>query len=119
MRIGVSHVATPTESANSSSGSVPVLRCRPWPDRPAKEGLLKFDGTIDEILPDGRFSVGLEKDHRIIVYAAGRMRRYGTRTLAGDRARVGTSPYDLKTGRLINRERVASTGFSACRGNRR
>jgi hypothetical protein len=33
-----------------------------------------LDGQIDEILPDGRFGVMLENDHRIIAYTAGKMR---------------------------------------------
>jgi translation initiation factor IF-1 len=32
----------------------------------AKEDLLTLEGQIDEILPDGRFGVMLENDHRII-----------------------------------------------------
>ena len=85
----------------------------------AKEDLVKLDGTIEEILPDGRFRVVLENDHRIIVYTAGKMRRYRIRTLVGDRVQVEMSPYDMEKGRLIYRERVASTGFTARRGNRR
>ena len=45
----------------------------------AKEALLTLDGQIDEILPDGRFGVMLENDHRIIAYTAGKMRRYRIR----------------------------------------
>lgn len=119
MPIAVWHVAMPPEFANSSTSSMPVLR---WPYRPdslAKEDLLKLDGTIEEILPDGRFRVMLENDHRVIVYTAGKMRRYRIRTLVGDRVQVEMSPYDMEKGRLIYRERVASTGFTARRGNRR
>ena len=119
MRIAGSHAAMPPASANSSSDSTPVLRCWSRPDRLAKEDLVKLDGTIEEILPDGRFRVVLENDHRIIVYTAGKMRRYRIRTLVGDRVQVEMSPYDMEKGRLIYRERVASTGFTARRGNRR
>lgn len=119
MPIADSHAATPTGSASSSSGSVPVLHCRPRPDRLTKEDLIKLDGTIEEILPDGRFRVVLENEHRIIVYTAGKMRRYRIRTLVGDRVQVEMSPYDMEKGRLIYRERIASTAFSARRGSRR
>lgn len=85
----------------------------------AKEELLTLDGLVDEILPDGRFRVSLENGHRLIVYTAGKMRKYRIRTLVGDRVQVEISPYDLDNGRLVYRERVASTGFSARRGNRR
>src|ERR1700712_1083420 len=37
----------------------------------AKEDLMTLDGLIDEILPDGRFRVLLENDHKIIAYTAG------------------------------------------------
>jgi len=86
----------------------------------AKEELMTLDGLVEEVLPDGRFRVCLENDHRVIVYTAGKMRRYRIRTLAGDRVQVEMSPYDLEKGRLVYRERVASTGFGGQkRGARR
>jgi len=84
-----------------------------------KEDLLTLDGLIEEILPDGRFRVALENGHRIIVYTAGKMRKYRIRTLVGDRVQVEMSPYDMEKGRLVYRERIASTGFTPRRGNRR
>jgi translation initiation factor IF-1 len=47
------------------------------------------------------------------------MRKFRIRTLVGDRVQVEMSPYDLEKGRLVFRERVASTGFGQRRGNRR
>ncbi|MEI9926651.1 MAG: translation initiation factor IF-1 [Sphingomonas sp.] len=85
----------------------------------AKEELITLDGLIEEVLPDGRFRVKLENEHRVIVYTAGKMRRYRIRTLVGDRVQVEMSSYDLEKGRLVYRERVASTGFGQRRGNRR
>lgn len=85
----------------------------------AKEELMTFDGMVEEILPDGRFRVRLENEHRIIVYTAGKMRRYRIRSLVGDRVQVEMSPYDMDKGRLIYRERVASTGPGQRRGFRR
>jgi len=76
----------------------------------AKEELLSLEGVIEEILPDGRFAVRLENDHRIIAYTAGRMRRFRIRSIVGDRVTVEMTPYDLEKGRIIYRERVASTG---------
>jgi translation initiation factor IF-1 len=86
----------------------------------AKEDLMTFDGMVEEVLPDGRFRVALENEHRVIVYTAGKMRKFRIRTLVGDRVQVEMSPYDLDKGRLVYRERVAS-GFSGGprRGNRR
>jgi translation initiation factor IF-1 len=47
----------------------------------AKEDLLTLEGIIDEILPDGRFGVMLENDHRIIAYTAGKMRKFRIRSV--------------------------------------
>lgn len=71
----------------------------------AKEDLLVIDGQIEEILPDGRFRVHLDNDHRIIAYTAGKMRRHRIRSVVGDRVQVEMTPYDLEKGRIIFRER--------------
>ena len=60
----------------------------------AKEELLTIEGIIDEILPDGRFGVMLDNEHRIIAYTAGRMRRFRIRSIVGDRVHVEMTPYD-------------------------
>jgi translation initiation factor IF-1 len=74
-----------------------------------KEELIKVEGLIDEILPDGRFGVMLDNDHRIIAYTAGRMRRFRIRSIVGDRVQVEMSGYDIKIGRIVFREAVART----------
>ena len=71
---------------------------------------MTLDGLIDEILPDGRFRVLLENDHRIIAYTAGRMRRNRIRSVVGDRVQVEMTPYDLDKGRIIFRERTPGAG---------
>jgi translation initiation factor IF-1 len=76
----------------------------------AKEALLSLDGVIEEILPDGRFRVVLDNEHRVIVYTAGKMRKYRIRSIVGDRVIVEMSPYDMDKGRLIYRERLAGGG---------
>lgn len=76
----------------------------------AKEELLTLDGMIEEILPDGRFRVVLENDHRVIVYTAGKMRKYRIRSIVGDRVMIEMSPYDLDKGRLVYRERLTGSG---------
>jgi translation initiation factor IF-1 len=76
----------------------------------AKEDLLSLDGQIEEILPDGRFAVRLDNDHRIIAYTAGKMRRFKIRSVVGDRVIVEMTPYDLDKGRIIFRERTPSAG---------
>jgi translation initiation factor IF-1 len=76
----------------------------------AKEGLLTLEGVIDEILPDGRFGVVLENEHRIIAYTAGKMRKFRIRSVVGDRVHVEMTPYDLSKGRIVFRERTPGVG---------
>ncbi|HEY0414197.1 MAG TPA: translation initiation factor IF-1 [Allosphingosinicella sp.] len=76
----------------------------------AKEDLLTVEGMIDEILPDGRFGVRLDNDHRVIVYTAGKMRRFRIRSVVGDRVHVEMTPYDLSKGRLVFREKTPGAG---------
>ena len=76
----------------------------------AKEALLTLEGHIDEILPDGRFGVTLDNQHRIIAYTAGKMRRFRIRSVVGDRVHVEMTPYDLTKGRIVYRERTPGQG---------
>jgi translation initiation factor IF-1 len=76
----------------------------------AKEDVITLDGQIDEILPDGRFGVMLENEHRIIAYTAGKMRKFRIRSIVGDRVKVEMTPYDLTKGRIVFREKVAGGG---------
>ena len=72
------------------------------------DGYARF--ILDEILPDGRFGVMLENDHRIIAYTAGKMRKFRIRSVVGDRVRVEMTPYDLSKGRIVFRERGPGGG---------
>ncbi len=84
----------------------------------AKEELLTMEGFIEEVLPDGRFAVLLDNEHRIIAYTAGKMRKFRIRTVAGDRVHVEMTPYDLSKGRIVFRERSpGQAGPTRQRGN--
>jgi translation initiation factor IF-1 len=72
-----------------------------------KEELIRLEGRIDEVLPDGRFGVMLDNEHRIIAYTAGRMRRFRIRSIVGDRVHVEMSSYDISIGRIVFREALA------------
>jgi translation initiation factor IF-1 len=86
----------------------------------AKEEPMTFEGRIDEILPDGRFRVCLDNDHKIIAYTAGRMRRGRIRSVVGDMVRVEMTPYDLDKGRIVYRERTpGAPGTPFARNKRR
>jgi translation initiation factor IF-1 len=80
-----------------------------------KEELITVEGKIDEILPDGRFGVMLDNEHRIIAYTAGRMRRHRIRSIVGDRVHVEMSGYDLSIGRIVFREKIGDTSGGARR----
>jgi len=84
----------------------------------AKEELLTMEGSVEEVLPDGRFAVLLDNEHRIIAYTAGKMRKFRIRTVAGDRVHVEMTPYDLSKGRIVFRERSpGQPGPGKGRGN--
>ena len=76
----------------------------------AKEELMTLEGNIDEIMPDGRFGVVLDNQHRIIAYPAGKMRKFRIRSVVGDRVHVEMTPYDLSKGRIVFRERTPGQG---------
>jgi translation initiation factor IF-1 len=76
----------------------------------AKEELMTLEGHIDEVMPDGRFGVTLDNQHRIIAYTAGKMRKFRIRSVVGDRVHVEMTPYDLSKGRIIFRERTPGQG---------
>ena len=81
----------------------------------AKEELLMIEGTIDEVLPDGRFGVILDNEERIIAYTAGKMRRFRIRSIVGDRVHVEMTPYDLSKGRIVFREKLPGQQTAARR----
>ena len=72
----------------------------------AKEEAQTLEGSIDEVMPDGRFGVMLDNEHRIIAYTAGKMRRFRIKSVVGDRVHVEMTPYDLSKGRIIFREKT-------------
>ena len=78
-----------------------------WRPRPlieeiclAKEDLIEFEGTVQELLPDARFRVRLDNGHETLAYSSGRMKKNRIRILAGDRVTVEMTPYDLTKGRI-------------------
>src|SRR5262245_24263981 len=70
-----------------------------------KEEVVVLDAVVTQALPNAMFEVELENSHRLIAYAAGRMRRYRIRITPGDQVRVELSPYDLNRGRVVYRYR--------------
>lgn len=62
-----------------------------------------MNGVVVEVLPDQRFRVDLDNGHKLIAYAAGRMKKNFIRILAGDKVSLELPPYDLSKGRIIFR----------------
>jgi translation initiation factor IF-1 len=71
----------------------------------AKEDLIEFKGTVNEVLPNAMFRVKLENGHEVLAHSAGKMRKNRIRVLAGDSVVVEMTPYDLTKGRIIFREK--------------
>jgi len=69
----------------------------------AKEGILEFEGSIVEVLPNQMFKVELENGHVVICYTGGKMRQFKIRLVAGDKVRIEMTPYDLDKGRITRR----------------
>jgi translation initiation factor IF-1 len=79
----------------------------------AKEEFLEFEGTVTELLPEGRFRVKLDNDHMVLAYTAGRMKKNKIKTLVGDRVTVEMTPYDLSKARITFRHRTDSAPRTA------
>lgn len=70
----------------------------------SKEGTIKVEGAVVDVLPNATFRVKLDMGPTILCYVAGKMRQYEIRILLGDRVEVDMSPYDLTRGRITRRK---------------
>jgi translation initiation factor IF-1 len=70
-----------------------------------KEAAIELDGVVAEVLPSAMFRVDLDNGHQVLATAAGKMRKFRIRVLAGDRVTVTVSPYDLSRGRITFRHK--------------
>lgn len=72
-----------------------------------KEDVLKFSGTVEEVLPNAMFRVVLENEQqtKIIATLGGKLRQNNIRILLGDSVDVEMSPYDLTRGRVVYRSK--------------
>jgi translation initiation factor IF-1 len=66
----------------------------------AKEEMIEMDGIVTEVERNSRYRVELENGHKILAYAAGKMRKFRIRVVAGDKVKLEMSPYDLSKGRI-------------------
>lgn len=82
--IGITPARIATAHSVTSEARQPLRYSKPL----AKEELLTIEGVIEEILPDGRFAVRLDNEHKIIAYTAGKMRKFRIRSVVGDRVHL-------------------------------
>ena len=75
-----------------------------------KEGVLEVDGVVKESLPNAMFKVKLDNGHDILAHISGKMRMHFIKILPGDRVKPEISPYDLKRGRIVYREKKRAGG---------
>jgi translation initiation factor IF-1 len=71
-----------------------------------KQDAIEVEGVVAEVLPSAMFRVDLDNGHRLLATAAGKMRKFRIRILAGDRVTVAVSPYDLQRGRITFRHKT-------------
>ena len=69
------------------------------------EDKLEVEGIVLES-SKGILRVKLENDHVVIGHLSGKMKMYKIRVLPGDTVTIELSPYDLKRGRIVRREKV-------------
>ena len=66
----------------------------------AKEDVIEMEGVVTEVMRNSRYRVELENGHEVAAYAAGKMRKFRIRVVAGDKVKLEMSPYDLSKGRI-------------------
>ena len=74
----------------------------------AKEKPITIDGVITETLPSAMFRVEIEiggEMHEVLAHVSGKMRMHYIKILPGDSVTLEISPYDLKRGRIIYRQK--------------
>ena len=69
----------------------------------ANKDVIEVQGSVEEVLPGGKFRVILENDHEIIAHLGGKMRMYRISIGVGDQVKVQMTPYDLTKGRITYR----------------
>ena len=72
-------------------------------DLAKKDDVIEMVGTVVEVLPNAKFVIELENQHRIIGHVSGKIRMNYIRILPGDKVKVELSTYDLTRGRITYR----------------
>ena len=72
----------------------------------SREGAIKAEGAVVEVLPNKMYRVELANGHRLLAYVTGKARLSFARLTAGETVRLEVSPYDLSSGRIIVNEQT-------------
>jgi len=67
----------------------------------SREGAIKAEGAVVEVLPSTMYRVELANGHRLLAFVAGKARLGLPRLGLGDKVRLELSPYDLSAGRIV------------------
>ena len=67
----------------------------------AKDDAVEVTGTVSEVLPNSQYRVVLDNGHKVLAYAAGKLKLRHIRILTGDAVQLLLSPYDLNRGRIV------------------
>lgn len=74
----------------------------------ANDDAIQMEAVVIKALPNAMFlvqaDVGQTK-HEVLAHVSGKMRKNFIRILPGDRVTVELSPYDLKRGRIVYRQK--------------
>lgn len=70
-----------------------------------KDNYVEFEGTVNKLLPGGKFLVELDSGHEITAHLSGKMRLNKIKVLIEDRVTVEVTPYDLSQGRICFRHK--------------
>ena len=74
----------------------------------AQSDAITIDAVVVKALPNAMFMVKAQiggTEHEALVTISGKMRKHFIRILPGDTVTVELSPYDLKRGRIVYRQR--------------
>lgn len=76
----------------------------------AKQDTIQVEATVVKALPNAMFLVEAalgdgNASYEVLAHVSGRMRKNFIRILPGDRVTVELSPYDLKRGRIVYRQK--------------
>lgn len=69
---------------------------------------ITMEAVVVKALPNAMFLVEAEvgeQMHQVLAHVSGKMRKNFIRILPGDRVTVELSPYDLKRGRIVYRQK--------------